>query len=104
MDKKANLEVIPYMDTKKHGVFSTRSPSRPNRLGLSIVKINKRESNILYIEGMDMVDGTPVIDIKPYVPKFDRADALQESIKIGWLEKTIHKMEKTVDDGRFLKK
>lgn len=62
------------MDTKKHGVFSIRSPSRPNSIGISLVKLCGVKENRLSIQGMDIVDGTPLLDIKPYVPEFDVHD------------------------------
>ena len=85
------------MDTKKHGVFSIRSPSRPNSIGISLVKLCGVKENRLSIQGMDIVDGTPLLDIKPYVPEFDVHDV--ESI--GWLEDNVKKMKRVSDDGRF---
>jgi len=75
------MMVIPYLDTIKRGVFATRSPARPNHIGLDIVELVKREKNVLTIKGLDMVDGTPIIDIKPYVYYDQRRD-----VKVGWLE------------------
>ena len=63
------LEVKPFMDKKTHGVFATRSPKRPNRIGMSVVKVNKVEGNIVHVENVDILDGTPLLDIKPYVPQ-----------------------------------
>ena len=77
------LLVKPYLDDVPHGVFATRSPNRPNSIGLTIVELLKRKGNILRIKGVDMLDGTPLLDIKPYVPKFDQKD----KVKIGWLER-----------------
>lgn len=99
LSKGFKLRVIPYMDDKKRGVFATRAPKRPNPIGISVVRLVKIEKNILYIKDIDIVDGTPLLDIKPYVPQFDEA----EDIKIGWLEKRIHKLPYTKDDGRFNK-
>jgi tRNA-Thr(GGU) m(6)t(6)A37 methyltransferase TsaA len=87
------------MDNKLHGVFSTRAPSRPNPIGLSIVKLSKIEKNIVYFEDVDILDGTPLLDIKPYVPEFDIRDVQTK----GWLENNVHKLPNTKDDGRFLK-
>jgi len=98
LSKGYSLEVKPYMDDEKHGVFATRAPKRPNSIGISIVRLLKVEGNKLYIEDMDILDGTPVLDIKPHVPEFDNVKAE----KIGWLEKVIHKLPKTKDDGRFV--
>lgn len=77
------LEVIPFMDTVKRGIFATRAPKRPNGIGISTVKLVCVEGNILHIEDADMLDGTPIIDIKPFYPRFDN----RENVKIGWLEK-----------------
>ncbi|MBN1213061.1 MAG: tRNA (N6-threonylcarbamoyladenosine(37)-N6)-methyltransferase TrmO [candidate division Zixibacteria bacterium] len=81
------LKVKPYMDDRLRGVFATRAPRRPNPLGLSVVRLDKIEKNILYVTNVDMVDGTPLLDIKPYVPEFDKA----EKIEIGWLKDKIKK-------------
>ena len=97
LSKKTSLEVTPYMDTKTHGVFSTRAPSRPNPIGISIVRLTGIDGNILHVEDMDIVDGTPLLDIKPYVPEFD----IREADKTGWLEKNIDKLPDTKGDGRF---
>jgi tRNA-Thr(GGU) m(6)t(6)A37 methyltransferase TsaA len=99
LSKKGKLLAKPYMDTKERGIFSIRGPSRPNPIGLSIVRLLKIEKNILYIQDVDIVDGTPLLDIKPYIPEFDNRDVQ----KIGWLKKNIHKLPDTSDDGRFKK-
>ena len=93
-----SLEVIPFMDDKPHGIFTTRAPSRPNPVGLSIVRLMEVKKNILYIKDVDIVNNTPLIDIKPFVTKFDNP----ETMKIGWLEKNIKKLPKSKDDGRFI--
>jgi tRNA-Thr(GGU) m(6)t(6)A37 methyltransferase TsaA len=90
MKKKHYLEsrgllVKPYLDDTPRGLFATRSPNRINPIGLSIVKLLKREGNILKVEGIDMLDGTPLLDIKPYVPEFDQ----RTDIRIGWLRGKI---------------
>jgi tRNA-Thr(GGU) m(6)t(6)A37 methyltransferase TsaA len=76
-----SLKVKPFLDEKLRGVFATRAPARPNPVGLSIVRLVKVEGEKLYIRNVDIVDGTPLLDIKPYVPEFDS----QEAEKIGWL-------------------
>jgi tRNA-Thr(GGU) m(6)t(6)A37 methyltransferase TsaA len=76
------LLVKPYLDDTLRGLFATRSPNRPNPIGLTIVELLERKGNVLKVRGIDMLDGTPLLDIKPYVPKFDRRDR----VKIGWLE------------------
>lgn len=93
------LKVVPYMDDQKRGVFATRAPSRPNPIGISVVRLNRIENNILYIQDVDIIDGTPLLDIKPYVPEFDS----KEEIEIGWLKKRVHKLSTSKDDGRFRK-
>ena len=95
--EQEKLMVKPYMDTVHHGVFSTRSPARPNRIGISVVKLEKISGSKLYIRNLDMLDETPVIDIKPFVPSIDNF----EVEKTGWLENNIHKHKTTRDDGRF---
>ena len=99
LSKKSSLLVKPFMDTQAHGVFSTRASSRPNSIGLSIVELISIEKNILHISDVDIVNGTPLLDIKPYVPEFDR----RETNKIGWLNKNVHKLSTSKDDGRFIK-
>jgi len=76
-----------------------RGPSRPNSIGISIVRLVRVEGNILHIQDIDIVDGTPLLDIKPYVPEFD----IRKVEKTGWLEKNVHKLSTSKDDGRFTK-
>jgi tRNA-Thr(GGU) m(6)t(6)A37 methyltransferase TsaA len=95
--EQEKLIVKPYMDTVTHGVFATRSPARPNRIGLSILKLEKITGNRLSVRNLDMLDETPIIDIKPFVPSMDYC----EVEKTGWLEKNVHKHKTTKDDGRF---
>lgn len=97
--KDSSLMVKPFLDDKLHGVFATRSPARPNKIGISIVQLKGIENNILQIQDIDILDGTPLIDIKPYVPKFD----CRKTAKIGWFSDKISKLETTKDDGRFCK-
>jgi tRNA-Thr(GGU) m(6)t(6)A37 methyltransferase TsaA len=72
----------PFLEDKLHGIFAIRSPHRPNHLGVSVVRLLERKGNLLEVGEIDVLDGTPVLDIKPYVPKFDA----RKDIKIGWLE------------------
>ena len=76
------LQVKPFLDDALHWLFATRYPCRPNPIGLSIVRLIARHGNVLEIEGVDMLDGTPLLDIKPYVPDFDA----QENVRVGWYE------------------
>jgi tRNA-Thr(GGU) m(6)t(6)A37 methyltransferase TsaA len=94
---KAGLTVTPFLDTEPRGVFATRAPSRPNPIGLSVVRLLSVEENILCIENVDIVDGTPLLDIKPYVPKFDH----YEGERIGWLASARNKVGETRADSRF---
>lgn len=96
---KAELKVKPFLDEEEHGVFATRAPRRPNALGVSIVRLEKIEGNVLHIRNLDILDGTPLLDIKPYVPAFDK----REDTRTGWLEDKNIKMDGRKDDGRFIK-
>ena len=92
-----DLTVKPFLDNTYRGLFSTRAPRRPAQIGLSVVKLIRIEGNILNIEDIDMVDGTPLLDIKPYIPKFDN----RTKVRIGWLTDKIDKMDQLKSDGRF---
>jgi tRNA-Thr(GGU) m(6)t(6)A37 methyltransferase TsaA len=76
------LRVKPFLDDRLHGLFATRYPKRPNPIGISVVRLAGRKGNILQIEGVDVLDGTPLLDIKPYVSEFD----LRTATRSGWLE------------------
>ena len=78
----AKLKVVPPGETKPRGVFATRSPHRPNPLGLSVLRLLGRRGRVLEVSGLDLIDGTPVLDIKPYTAR-DR----KSHIRTGWLEK-----------------
>jgi tRNA (adenine37-N6)-methyltransferase len=84
------LVVVPYIDTAERGVFATRSPARPNHIGLSAVRLLSVEQNRLLIADVDMLDGTPLLDIKPYVPAFDSF----EHARAGWY---ANKSESTLE-------
>jgi len=99
LSRKALLKEKPFMDDKEHGVFAMRGPSRPNPVGISVVRLEKIENNILYVKDVDIVDGTPLLDIKPYVPEFD----IRKVEKTGWLEKNVQKLPNAKDDERFVK-
>ncbi|MBP1596222.1 MAG: putative protein family [Acidobacteria bacterium] len=71
----------PPSDDKPHGVFTTRAPRRPNPIGLTVVELDRREGNFLHLRGVDMLDGTPVLDIKPYT-----SSVPEERLRRGWLE------------------
>ena len=91
------LQVRPFMDDKVHGIFACRAPKRPNPIGLSIVKLVRVEGSILYIEDVDIVDGTPLLDIKPYVPLFDTAT----DVRTGWFTDRADSVIDARSDGRF---
>lgn len=91
------LSVTPFLDQQTHGLFATRAPARPNPVGISIVKLNRIDGETLHIENVDMLDNTPLIDIKPYVPAFDRPDA----DRIGWLEGECRRAGSVRSDDRF---
>jgi len=85
------------MDDETRGVFAMRGPNRPNPIGISVVRLTKIKGHTLHIQDVDIIDGTPLLDIKPYVPEFD----IREVESIGWLEKNVRKLSTTKDDGRF---
>jgi tRNA-Thr(GGU) m(6)t(6)A37 methyltransferase TsaA len=74
-----SLIMKPLWDASPHGVFMTRSPARPNPIGMSIVRLKNREGNVLHVQDIDIVDGTPLLDIKPYVPDLDRKETTKAS-------------------------
>ncbi len=91
------LKTTPFLDDKKHGVFATRAPKRPNAIGLSVVRINSIEKNIIYIENVDIINETPLLDIKPYIPDFD----VHITDKNGWVANKIDNLKNTKSDNRF---
>jgi len=97
LSENFELLVTPFLDTQMHGVFATRAPKRPNSIGMSVVKLTKIEENILYIEDIDVINKTPLIDIKPYIPDFDAP----EQIKTGWYRKEKTDISKVRSDKRF---
>ena len=97
LSKGYDLLVTPFLDDKDRGVFATRAPKRPNSIGLSIVKLNSVKGDVIEIENVDIVDGTPLLDIKPYVPEFDA----QTEVKVGWLAKAGQRAKQSKSDDRF---
>ena len=91
------LEVVPFMDTLPHGIVATRSPKRPNRIGMSIVRVESVDGNILHFKGVDMLNGSPLLDIKPYYSYFDQ----QTQVRNGWLEGKTLRPENLRSDKRF---
>jgi tRNA-Thr(GGU) m(6)t(6)A37 methyltransferase TsaA len=92
---QAQLVVTPYLDTTPRGLFATRAPCRPNPIGLSAVRLLGIASNVLQVEGLDILDNTPLLDIKPYIPAFDAFEAK----RIGWCGNA--KGGSVAADGRF---
>lgn len=94
----AKLQVTPFLDQAAHGVFATRAPARPNPIGLSIVALVSIEGGLLHIANLDILDGTPLLDIKPYVPQFDHPAGPHA---IGWLQESVANLDSTRSDERF---
>ncbi len=97
LSKGYSLRVRPFLDDKEHGVFATRAPSRPNPIGLSVVKLLSVQNNIIEVEGADLVDGTPILDIKPYIEQFDKV----EHSKSGWLKASDEEIRNKKSNHRF---
>ena len=91
------LRVVPFLDTVEHGIFATRSPKRPNPIGLSIFRIQRIEETRVYVSDVDAVDGSPILDIKPYVPAFDAP----ATGRIGWFSGKLDALDTARADERF---
>ncbi len=87
--------VVPYRDTGEHGLFATRSPNRPNPIGMSVVRLLRREGRVLHVSDIDVLDNTPLLDVKPYVPQFDAFPAS----RAGWLDRPA--VDRRLADNRF---
>ena len=96
--QSVELIVTPFLDTIPHGVFSTRAPNRPNPIGLSVIRLLKIEQNILHIENVDILNDTPLLDLKPYVPEFDQ----HPGACIGWLKEAKGRVRNKKSDDRFI--
>lgn len=92
-----DLQVIPFLDNQPHGIFATRAPRRPNAIGLSVVKLISIHDNILEVENVDMLEGTPLLDIKPYVAQFD----IHKIEKSGWINRITGNPNEVRSDDRF---
>ena len=92
-----NLCVVPFMDSEPRGLFATRAPRRPNPIGLSVVQLDTIEDGVLRIQNVDILDGTPLLDIKPYVPEFDGP----AGARFGWLERARKTVTEKKADDRF---
>jgi tRNA-Thr(GGU) m(6)t(6)A37 methyltransferase TsaA len=93
----ARLMVTPFLDDRPHGIFATRSPVRPNPIGLTTVRLVAITGSTLEVEEVDMVDGTPLLDIKPYVPAFDQRD----DVRVGWFTDRLGGLPEARADDRF---
>lgn len=94
--KAYSLRVKPYLEEVERGLFATRFPARPNPIGVSVVRLSGIEGNKVYVKDVDMLDGTPLLDIKPYIPDVDN----REDGRIGWLEDSVRLMRTARSDGR----
>ena len=97
LSKGFDLEVVPFLDTELRGLFATRAPKRPNPIGVSVVRLERIEGGTLYVRNVDMLDNTPLLDIKPYVPAFDSP----VNVRTGWLEQALKTVGKKRADDRF---
>jgi tRNA-Thr(GGU) m(6)t(6)A37 methyltransferase TsaA len=96
--QRTELSVVPFMDTVARGVFATRSPLRPNHIGLSIVELVRVEATIVTIRGVDVLDGTPLLDIKPYIAAFDEVKVSRS----GWMQASRDQVSAARSDDRFI--
>jgi tRNA-Thr(GGU) m(6)t(6)A37 methyltransferase TsaA len=95
--RAAQLTVTPFMDKESHGIFATRAPRRPNAIGLSVLRLTGIIDRQLQVENVDILDGTPILDIKPYIPDFDHVTTEQT----GWLDQSENDVKKHRSDNRF---
>ena len=95
--QQSKLMVTPFLDSQPHGVFATRAPSRPNPIGLSLVKLIRVENNLIYVNRIDVLNDTPLLDMKPYIPDFEH----HEDIRVGWLESAKGHVQNKNSDNRF---
>jgi tRNA-Thr(GGU) m(6)t(6)A37 methyltransferase TsaA len=91
------LQVEPFLDNVERGLFATRAPRRPNPIGISVVRLRSIKNNHLEVEDVDVLDGTPLLDIKPYIPDFDPPGA----VRVGWLEGQRGQIPGKLSDDRF---
>lgn len=99
LSRGASLTVKPYLDTQEHGIFATRAPVRPNPIGFSIVRLLNLRGGTIRVKELDILDGTPLLDIKPYIPQFD----VRRVRSIGWYQRNIRELNQTISDRRFTK-
>lgn len=92
------MEVTPFLDEETHGIFATRAPRRPNPIGLSVLRLVRVEGSLLHVADVDILDGTPLLDLKPYVPEFDTP----VEVRTGWLERAAERARAAKADRRFV--
>jgi tRNA-Thr(GGU) m(6)t(6)A37 methyltransferase TsaA len=97
LSRDFSLRVVPFLDTRERGLFATRAPKRPNPIGLSVVRLRRIEGGVLHVENVDILDGTPLLDVKPYVPEFDTP----ADVRTGWLAETGRAVSEKKSDSRF---
>jgi tRNA-Thr(GGU) m(6)t(6)A37 methyltransferase TsaA len=97
LSKAYRLKVKPFLDDVERGLFATRAPARPNPIGLSVVRLIQIERATLLVQDIDIIDKTPLLDIKPFVPDFD----MRKVERTGWLKTKVANAKTIVDDGRF---
>ena len=95
--QQSQLTIKPFLDETSRGIFATRAPVRPNPIGLSVVQLERIEDHVLHVLNIDVLDGTPLLDIKPFVPEFDQAD----DVRIGWLRERVKGAGDVRSDDRF---
>ena len=100
LSRKASLLVKPYLDSRRHGIFACRAPARPNAIGLSIVKLERVRGGMIWVRDLDIIDGTPLLDIKPYIPQFD----FRRNATTGWYERRKWDLHRIRADERFTKR
>lgn len=100
LSREHQLHIKPFLDNVERGIFATRAPKRPNPVGMSVVRLEKVEGPKIYVSNVDVVDGTPLLDIKPYIPHFDKYKG--EKVRIGWFEDKHEDANHKKSDDRFI--
>ena len=95
---QSKLKVTPFLDDTPRGIFATRAPAHPNPIGLSLVKVLRVEENFVYVDGIDILNETPLLDIKPYIPEFEDT----QNVRTGWMRKSKDEIQTKQSDERFL--
>jgi tRNA-Thr(GGU) m(6)t(6)A37 methyltransferase TsaA len=95
-----SLKVKPFLDNEFHGIFATRSPKRPNPIGISVVELSSIKDNVIHIKNVDILNKTPLLDIKPYVPQLYEETC--KNLKVGWFEEKHENAKQTKSDNRFI--